>query len=237
MDKPSPWKKRRAAMSYLVPNPVLTDRFTQAFAFVSIIHAAQARDGTSVPYLSHVLGVASLVLEHGADEDTAIAALLHDAPACQGGYAMLAQIRARFGERVASIVERCTDSLENPKPGWSTRKVQYLAQLSDTHGGADLAVCQVAVADKLHNARAMLRDLRNIGAAVFDRFSATQEQVGWFYGSAAQVLHRRLSGEPAISLAGALLHALDEIAAHKGCETFGAGVEGGFHGKPCPDLG
>jgi (p)ppGpp synthase/HD superfamily hydrolase len=222
-------------MPYVVPNPVLSDRFVQAFAFASIVHASRARQGTAVPHIAHVLGVASLVLEHGADEDTAIAALLHDTPEDRGGYAMLAQIKARFGDRVAAIVEGCTDSFEDPKPAWALRKATYLERLADAQGGADLATCKVAVADKLHNARAILQDLRNRGSAVFERFGATQEQVGWYYGSLAQVLHRRLSGEPAISLAGALLHALDEIAAHTGCELFGAGVESGFHGRPCPD--
>jgi (p)ppGpp synthase/HD superfamily hydrolase len=216
---------------------VLTERFTQAFAFASVVHASQTRKGTAVPYLSHVMGVASLVLEHGADEDTAIAALLYRAPEDRGGYAMLAQIKARFGDRVAAIVEGCTDSFEDPKPRWSTRKSSHLAHLSDAQAGANTAICMVTVADKLNNARAMLRDLRDTGTSVFDRYNATQQQVGWYFGSLAQVLHRRLSGEPAISLAGALLHTLDEIAAHKGCEMFGAGVESGFHRKSCPDLG
>lgn len=217
-----------------LPKPVLSDRFTQAFAFASIIHASQTRKGTSIPYLAHLIGVASLVLEHGADEDTAIAALLHDAPEDQGGYAMLAQIKVRFGDRVGKIVEGCTDTFENPKPSWSDRKVAFLANLADSQRGADLATCIVSVADKLHNARAILHDLRYEGIAVFDRFSATQEQVGWYYGSLAQILHRRLSGERAIALAGALLHTLDELAAYKDCEMFGAGVERGFRGEACP---
>jgi (p)ppGpp synthase/HD superfamily hydrolase len=221
-------------MANVVPSPVLTDRFAQAFAFASIVHASQTRKGTAIPYLAHVIAVASFVLEHAADEDTAIAALLHDAPEDQGGYAMLAQIKARFGERVAKIVAGCTDTFEDPKPDWPTRKQQYLAHLADPHDGADLATCTVSVADKLHNARSILHDLHNVGIEAFDRFDATQRQLGWYYGSLAQILHRRLAGEPAIALAVALLHALDEIAAYKGCEMFGGGVEHGFRGDPCP---
>jgi (p)ppGpp synthase/HD superfamily hydrolase len=221
-------------MANTVPKPVLTARFAEAFAFASVVHASQTRRGTAIPYLTHVLGVASLVLEQGVDEDTAIAALLHAAPKGTGGYAMLAQIRARFGDRVARIVEGCTDTMEDPKPLWSARKTRYLAHLGAAQGGADLATCTISVADKLHDARAILQDLRDRGAAVFEHSGATQEQLGWYYGNLAQILHRRLSGEQAISLAGALLHALDEIAAHKGCEGFAAGVEAGFHGGACP---
>ncbi|SPE19751.1 Metal dependent phosphohydrolase (modular protein) [Burkholderiales bacterium] len=220
-------------MANVVPNPVLTDRFAQAFAFASIVHASQTRKGTAIPYVSHVIGVASLVLEHGADEDTAIAALLHDAPEDQGGYAMLAQIKARFGDRVEKIVEGCTDTFESPKPEWVKRKTDYLARLADEYGGVDIATCTVAVADKLHNARSILQDLRN-GVAVFDRFSADQEKQGWYFGSLARMLHKRLAGEEAMPLAGALLHAIEEISAHKGCEMFGVGVEKGFRGVQCP---
>ncbi len=224
-------------MANVVPIPVLTDRFAKAFAFASVVHAGQTRKGTAIPLVAHVIAVASFVIEHAADEDTAIAALLHDAPANQGGYAMLAQIRARFGDRVAQIVAACTDSLELPKPEWVTRKETFLARLADPESGADRAACIVTVADKLHNARSILHDLRNLGVEAFDRFPATQEQLGWYYGNLAQILHRRLSGEQALALAVALLHVLDEISAHKGCEGFGASVELGFRGSPCPATG
>lgn len=217
-------------MSNAVPHPVLTDRFAQAFAFASVVHASQTRKGTATPYLSHLMGVASLVLEHGADEDTAIAALLHDAPEDQGGYAMLAQIEARFGERVAHIVQGCTDTFEKKKPAWRKRKEDYIAHLEQ----ADSATCLVSVADKLHNARSILHDLRQVGVEVFDRFSATQDQTGWYYGSLARVFHRRLAGEEAEALANALRHAIEEIGSHKGCEAFRSGAESGLHNRSCP---
>jgi len=217
-----------------LPAPVLTDRFAQAFAFASIVHASQTRKSTSIPYLAHVMGVASLALEHGADEDTAIAALLHDAPEDQGGYAMLAQIRARFGATVAGIVAGCTDTFEEPKPAWRARKEAYLAHLADVQSDADKRTCIVSAADKLHNARAILHDLRNIGVEVFGRFRATQEQIGWYYGSLAHVLHRRLAGEPALALVDALRHAIEDIGAHKGCSGFGSGAALGLAGQACP---
>jgi (p)ppGpp synthase/HD superfamily hydrolase len=220
-------------MGNAVPHPVLTDRFAQAFAFASVVHASQTRKGTATPYLSHLMGVASLVLEHGADEDTAIAALLHDAPEDQGGYAMLAQIKARFGDHVAHIVQGCTDTFEDPKPNWPKRKTDYIKHLAD-ESDAGMSTCLVSVADKLHNARSILHDLRQVGVAVFRRFSVSQKQTGWYYGSLVRVLHRRLAGEEGEALANALHLAIREIGAHKGCKEFGNGVELGMKGKRCP---
>jgi hypothetical protein len=215
----------------VIPTPILSDRFSRAFDFATVVHASQPRKGTRIPYLAHLMGVASLVLEHGADEDTAIAALLHDAPEDQGGRAMLAQIRARFGDRVEKIVEGCTDTFEEPKPAWRERKEAYIAHLRDD---ADLATCLVSAADKLHNARAILHDIRNRGLEVFRRFRVSQGSSGWYYGSVASVLHHRLSGEEGIALAVALHHAIDEIAGHAGCEEFRSGVARGRRGEPCP---
>jgi len=213
-----------------LPSPVLTDRFARAFEFASVVHASQVRKGTSIPYIAHLIGVASVVLEHGADEDTAIAALLHDAPEDQGGRAMLAQIKARFGDRVEQIVEGCTDTFEAKKPPWRDRKIAYIQHLES----ADLATCLVSTADKLHNARAILQDLRNLGPEVFQRFSASQEQTGWYYESVGAALHRRLAGTEAVALANELRHAIGEIAAHKGGDRFRAGVSLAREGAECP---
>jgi (p)ppGpp synthase/HD superfamily hydrolase len=212
------------------PSPLLTDRFTRAFEFASVVHASQVRKDTAIPYLAHLMGVVSLVIEHGADEDTAIAALLHDAAEDQGGRAMLAQIKARFGDRVAQIVEGCTDTFEDPKPKWPGRKSAYLEHLQH----ADHATCLVSVADKLHNARAILHDLRNVGPDVFHRFSASEEQIGWYYGRLARTLHQRLAGTEAVALATALFHTVSEITAHKGGEAFHIGAERGKRGETCP---
>jgi len=213
-----------------VPKTILTDRFARAFEFASVVHASQLRKGTAIPYLAHLLGVASVVLEHGADEDTAIAALLHDAPEDQGGKAMLAQIGARFGTRVERIVDGCCDTFEAKKPPWPERKTAYVEHLRS----ADPATCLVSAADKLHNARAILQDLRNFGPGVFDRFNATQEQTGWYYEAVAQALHRRLAGTEAVALANELLHAVSEIAAHKGGDRFREGVALARAGAACP---
>ena len=104
----------------------LIARFTRAVAYAARLHARQKRKGTERPYLAHLLGVASIVLEHGGDEDAAIAALLHDAVEDQGGRPRLGEIRRKFGARVARIVDGCTDAYTVPKPPWRERKLKYL---------------------------------------------------------------------------------------------------------------
>jgi (p)ppGpp synthase/HD superfamily hydrolase len=169
-------------------SPILTSRFTDAFAFAHVVHAAQERKGTTIPYLSHLMAVASLVLEHGGDEDMAIAGLLHDAAEDHGGYPMLDQIHARFGERVGSIVEACTDTFENPKPSYLERKQAYIEQLKIAHVDA----CVVAAADKLHNARAIRTDFRTEGVAFWKRFNADSGTLHWYYGGVVNALEPRL---------------------------------------------
>lgn len=110
-----------------LPHPVLGDRFTDAVAYATHLHARQARKGTTIPYLSHVLTVCSLVLEDDGDENQAIAVLLHDGPEDQGGQPVLDEIRRRFGDEVAGLVGGLTDTLVDPKPDWRPRKKAYLA--------------------------------------------------------------------------------------------------------------
>ncbi|MCX7168598.1 MAG: HD domain-containing protein [Rhodocyclales bacterium] len=135
----------------------LTARFSEALTLAHHLHGGQVRKGTAVPYVAHVLAVAGIALEHGADEDEAIAALLHDAVEDCGGAPVLADIRHRFGDRVADIVSACSDTDVTPKPPWQARKEAYLAHLKD----APASVRLVSAADKLHNARTILADYRN----------------------------------------------------------------------------
>jgi GTP pyrophosphokinase len=155
----------------------LTDKFEDALVYATQLHARQTRKGSGVPYISHLLAVASLVLEHGGDEDEVIAALLHDAVEDQGGLKTLEEIRRRYGGRVAAIVEGCSDSHTIPKPPWKKRKVAYLAHLEE----ADPSVRLVSSADKLHNARAILSDLRRDGAGVWKQFNGGKEGTLWYY--------------------------------------------------------
>jgi (p)ppGpp synthase/HD superfamily hydrolase len=159
---------------------MLTSRYRDALALAFELHQAQVRKGSGVPYVAHLLGVSSLVLEHGGDEDEAIAALLHDAVEDQGGPPTLARIAAAFGARVAAIVEGCSDSMGEPKPPWRARKEHYLAHLA----GASASTRLVSSCDKLYNARTILADLR-AGAQVWDRFTGGREGSLWYYRAVA----------------------------------------------------
>ena len=155
----------------------LTGRLDAAFAYAHAVHAAQTRKGTNAPYIGHLMGVSSIVLDDGGSEDEAIAALLHDAAEDHGGRARLEEIRERFGDAVAKMVEDCTDSWETPKPSWKERKEAYVHH-ARTLPAASL---RVSAADKVHNAYAILRDVRNVGEAVWDRFNATPDDVMTYY--------------------------------------------------------
>ena len=156
---------------------LLSQRYADALAFSFAAHREQARKGSHVPYFAHLIGVSSLVMEYGGDEDQAIAALLHDAAEDQGGHAMLAQIEARFGSTVSEIVRGCSDSLEATKPPWRERKRQYVEHLKTASPDAQL----VSACDKLYNARAILSDLRVIGESLWERFTGGREGVLWYY--------------------------------------------------------
>lgn len=130
----------------------LTTRFNEALVYAAQLHADQFRKGTSIPYIAHLLAVAGIALENGANEDQAIAALLHDAVEDQGGEKTSQEIRGRFGNNVAEIVEGCTDTDIIPKPPWRKRKEDYISHLKN----AGRSILLVSASDKLHNARAIL---------------------------------------------------------------------------------
>jgi (p)ppGpp synthase/HD superfamily hydrolase len=155
----------------------LSGRFDDAFKYAHDVHASQARKGTGAPYLAHLMGVASIVLDDGGSEDEAIAALLHDAAEDHGGRERLADINSRFGSPVARIVEDCTDSWDTPKRPWAERKRAYVHHAKKLPA----ASLRVSAADKVHNAYAILRDLRNLGEAVWSRFDATPDDVMAYY--------------------------------------------------------
>ena len=160
----------------------LTDRFDRAIVFASALHREQRRKGTDVPYLAHLLAVASIALEHGANEDEAIAALLHDSIEDQsrGDAAGLRnEIRRQFGETVLAIVEGCTDADVIPKPPWHERKANYIAHLAE----ASQSVLLISASDKLHNARSIVTDLRSLGPAIWDRFKGGRNGSLWYYRS------------------------------------------------------
>jgi (p)ppGpp synthase/HD superfamily hydrolase len=157
----------------------LGPRFLRAFEFAAKKHGHQTRKASTIPYIAHLMGVASIVLEAGGDEDLAIAALLHDVVEDCGGAPMLKQVRRRFGRRVAKVVEGCTDTDITPKPPWRERKENYLRHLA--HADADTRM--VSAADKLNNVRSILSDYREIGEFVWVRFNGGREGTLWYYRS------------------------------------------------------
>jgi (p)ppGpp synthase/HD superfamily hydrolase len=182
---------------------ILTDRFDRALLYATHVHGGQVRKGTSTPYVAHLLAVSATVLEYGGDEDLAIAALLHDSVEDQGGRARLEDVRNRFGARVARVVEACSDSLADTGAGerkahWQERKDKYLAHLQI----ADEDILHVSLADKIHNARSILRDLRKpeIGEKIWSRFSQPKERTLWYYESLAEIFRKRLPGQLAEEL-------------------------------------
>lgn len=182
-------------------------RFEEALRYAAQVHAVQFRKGTTIPYITHLLAVASIVGESGGTETEVIAALLHDAVEDHGGLARLADIRARFGDEVAAIVWGCTDAHDELKPAWRARKEAYLAHLAD----ASPAIVRVSAADKLHNARAILADLRADGPALWDRFSGGRAGVLWYYRALVDRYAARQLGPIADEL-GRVVTAIERLA-------------------------
>jgi GTP pyrophosphokinase len=169
--------KRKSSSAKQQKAVKLGPRFLQAFRFAAEKHAGQTRKASTTPYLAHLMGVASLALEFGGDEDVAIAALLHDVVEDCGGKPMLREVRRRFGSRVAKIVDGCTDSDTDPKPPWRERKETYLRHLKD----ADADTRLVSAADKLNNVRSILSDYRDVGELIWERFNGGREGTLWYY--------------------------------------------------------
>lgn len=168
----------------------LTERFSKAVAYAVALHADQCRKVSGAPYIGHLLRVAGIVLDHGADEDEAIAALLHDAVEDQGGPAMAEQILRRFGPRVAEIVAECSDTDQTPKPPWRARKERYLAHLATASPSARL----VSAADKLDNARSLRRDYRRLGESLWEHFRGGREGTLWYFRAVTEALQRAGGG-------------------------------------------
>jgi (p)ppGpp synthase/HD superfamily hydrolase len=176
-----------------VPTHVpLTGRFTEAVSYALVAHAGQVRTGTDLPYATHLLGVTALVLEHGGTELQATAALLHDVVEDQGGARRLEDVRARFGDDIAELVDALSDAVlqdGEPAPTWRARKGGYVAHLRELVAARHPS-CLVSLCDKLHNVRAIVADVTDPegpGAAVWDRFTPSPSQLAWYYRALAEV--------------------------------------------------
>ncbi len=177
-------------------------RFDEALVWASELHRRQTRKGKDVPYINHLMAVAAIIGTHGGDEDQVIAGLLHDAiEDCVGAVpGIVDQIRARFGDRVLAIVEGCTDSYEERKSDWRPRKEAYIANLRSLPD--DSPILLVSLADKVHNARSIVRDLDKVGQELWERFTATREESLWYYGSLAEIFGAKRPGYLARELEG-----------------------------------
>lgn len=182
-------------------------RFISALGYAASIHARQIRKRTERPYIGHLLGVTSIVIEYGGDEDMAIAALLHDAVEDQGGLPRLREIRKKFGKRVGHIVDGCTDAYTEPKAPWLDRKRDYIARVA----GEDQEVRLVSAADKLSNARETLFELRVHGDAVFERFAGKKIGTLWYYRELITTF-RRAGSNPLVEELDRVVTELESLA-------------------------
>lgn len=192
---------------------MLSERFDRALVYASRLHASQERKASGVPYFAHLMGTSAIALRYGADEDQAIAALLHDAAEDQGGRECLEEISAKFGEHVATIVAGCTDSWTQPKPPWRQRKEAYLDKLPYKERDVLLVSC----ADKIDNARSILKDYRLVGESLWGRFRGGKEGTLWYYSE----LVKAFTAVEAFTIGGELARVVAQVEAlvaeNRGC--------------------
>jgi hypothetical protein len=173
---------------------VLGSRFRAALDYVYEVHSEQFRKGPEprVPYLGHVLGVCSIVIDDGGTEEEAIAALLHDAAEDAGGEKTLEVIQRTFGAEVARLVKLCSDTTDDPKPPWRQRKLAFIDRLASER---QPGLLRIVAADKLHNVRSLLDDYRRVGDELWSRFETRDaaDQL-WYYGAVTEILLKRMPG-------------------------------------------
>jgi (p)ppGpp synthase/HD superfamily hydrolase len=187
------------ATTDLAPDaPVITQRFLGALTLALDLHRLQLRKGTTIPYASHLLAVTALVLEHGGNEDQAIAAALHDAVEDQGGQPTLDRIWSQFGPQVARLIQSLTDADTTPKPPWRERKERYVARLATAPEEALL----VDLACKVHNARTIVRDVKREGAKAWERTGGGRDGSRWYYRALLRAMQARTSGALVEEFAG-----------------------------------
>lgn len=195
------------------PSKPLTERFQEALRFANEVHASQLRKRGGVPFIAHLMGVCSIVLEYGGDEDEAIAALLHDAPEDQGGEPMLEEIRAKFGNRVAEIVNEATEPLHLGKTAWPLRKQAYIDSIAHRSESG----CLVTLADKMHNVQSILTCIESDGDEVWNSFSASKQDSIGFYAGVARAFAKRCEEYPRLQLMARRYSGLVELLNEAGC--------------------
>ena len=183
------------------------EKFEEALTYAARLHRDQTRKATGIPYVTHLLAVAAIVGENGGTEDEVVAALLHDAPEDQGGEARLAEIRELFGAEVAAIVAGNSDTYQEPKPPWRGRKERYVAHVAR----APHSVRLVSAADKLHNARSVLADLRCLGEDLWPRFNGGREGTLWYYRALVEAF-RSAGSNPVVEELDRVVGELERLA-------------------------
>lgn len=190
------------------PDPCYSERLDRALAFAAAEFRHRVRKGSGIPYLTHLLGVMVIVAEHGGDEDQMIAALLHDYLEDIEG-SSVEVLEQQFGERVAGFVVALSDTTVRPKPPWEERKRRYIEHL-----GAELPDLKlVSAADKLHNARSLLREHATVGDSIWDRFNATCDQTLWYYREVVRALGQGWQHPVLDELAGVVRALHDSVEA------------------------
>ena len=177
----------------------LSPKFEEALIYATRMHGGQIRKKTNIPYIGHLLGVCAIAMEYGANETEAIAALLHDVVEDCGGAARQREIDEKFGPEVGAIVAGCTDTDQTPKPPWRERKENYIAHLRTASASTRL----VSASDKLHNAQAIVHNLREHGGDIWGYFKAGKEGALWYYRSLVTALREHGSN--------ALIDELDRV--------------------------
>jgi (p)ppGpp synthase/HD superfamily hydrolase len=200
MIKKSPKRKTATSRPF-------SPRFLKALEYAARLHGRQIRKKTDRPYIGHLLNVTSIVIEYGGDEEMAVAALLHDAVEDQGGLLRLRDIRKKFGQRVAHIVDGCTDSYTEPKPPWLERKRAYVARVANEPPETRL----VSAADKLSNVRETVHDLREQGNDVFARFAGKKQGTLWYYRALVEEF-RKAGATPLVEELARCVDELESLA-------------------------
>lgn len=176
-------------MTPTTQNPLLSERFEEALGFAAKLHVRQIRKGSGIPYISHLLSVAALVMEDHGSEDEVIAALLHDAVEDQGGFETREKILQKFGPEVCALVDAVTDSEGSPKPPWQERKERLLRQMENASEGA----MRICTADKLHNVRTLVADVKRRGDEAWEPFQKDRDENVWFFTAFVETIKKRFS--------------------------------------------
>jgi (p)ppGpp synthase/HD superfamily hydrolase len=187
----------------------LSQKFQDALIYAIRAHGDQMRKKTGIPFVAHILGVTGIAMEYGATETEAIGALLHDTVEDCGGAERLRDIREKFGNDVAHIVDGCTDTYETPKPPWPERKRAYIEHLQHSDSSTRL----VSASDKLHNTRAILAELRRHGLEVFERFSGKKEGTLWYYRTLVTAFRRHRDHADLIDELDRVVSAIEQFVA------------------------